>query len=72
MDKHEKQAYLEAIRKRYRRAKRADKGKLWCNDPDLRYPFILRQFAFLFSVGKKCKSALHQNKRIPKVRIVAS
>lgn len=28
MDKHEKQAYLEAIRKRYRRAKRADKGKI--------------------------------------------
>ena len=28
MDKHEKHAYLEAIRKRYRRAKRADKGKI--------------------------------------------
>jgi len=26
MDNHEKHAYLEAIRKRYRRAKRADKG----------------------------------------------
>jgi hypothetical protein len=28
MGKHEKRAYLEAIRKRYRRAKRADKGKI--------------------------------------------
>lgn len=26
MDNHEKHAYLAAIRKRYRRAKRADKG----------------------------------------------
>src|ERR1039458_7368006 len=28
MDNHEKHAYLEAIRKRYRKAKRADKGKV--------------------------------------------
>ncbi len=28
MGKHEKRVYLEAIRKRYRRAKRADKGKI--------------------------------------------
>ncbi len=28
MKKHEKQAYLEAIRKRYRKAKRCDKSKI--------------------------------------------
>lgn len=28
MGKHEKQAYLEAMRKRYRKTKRADKGKI--------------------------------------------
>jgi hypothetical protein len=28
MENHEKHAYLEAIRKRYRKAKRADKGKV--------------------------------------------
>jgi hypothetical protein len=28
MGKHEKRIYLEAIRKRYRRARRADKGKI--------------------------------------------
>ena len=28
MGKHEKRVYLEAIRKRYRRAKRTDKGKI--------------------------------------------
>jgi hypothetical protein len=28
MDNHEKHSYLEAILKRYRKAKRADKGKI--------------------------------------------
>ncbi|SDA21076.1 hypothetical protein SAMN05216315_11553 [Nitrosospira sp. Nsp18] len=28
MGKHEKRVYLEAIRKRYHRARRADKGKI--------------------------------------------
>jgi hypothetical protein len=28
MGKHERRVYLEAIRERYRRAKRADKGKI--------------------------------------------
>jgi hypothetical protein len=45
MDNHEKHAYLEAIRKRYRKAKRADKGKVldeFCSVCSYQHKYAIR------------------------------
>ena len=53
MDTHEKHAYLEAMRKRYQRAKRADKGK------------VLDEFCPVFDYQLKCAIRLLRRKVMP-------